>query len=120
MKELEDIQDQYNVSLETSRGWNKLIFQLLTDITKTLTAFSVPLENLYIQQIKSKFGELRFYYHLDCDLPLVLYMIDKLVNEAEINSATICEKCGNPGNKKEIKNWLITLCNQCLFVHNCP
>lgn len=65
-----------------------------------------------LQQVKEKFGGLRFYYHLDND-PHDNFC--KLVDSTEDNSFIICEDCGIRGKLRNLKGrmWLKTLCDYC-------
>lgn len=56
-------------------------------------------------QIKEKFGTLRFYYHGGDD------KVDGMVQMAESMSAVTCEKCGKPGTT-EGPGWITTLCEE--------
>lgn len=55
-------------------------------------------------QIKEKFGTLRFYYHGGDDI------IDGMVRMAEAMSAVTCEDCGVPGKIRR-GAWIRTLCD---------
>jgi hypothetical protein len=56
-----------------------------------------------IQQIKEKFGELRFYSSID----------DEIANlDIERRSSKVCEECGKPGRPRP-GGWTKTLCNEC-------
>ena len=55
-------------------------------------------------QVKEKFGTLRFYYHGGDDI------IDGMVRMAESISGFTCEKCGAPG-KMRGRGWLYTACD---------
>jgi len=65
----------------------------------------VPAEvvQVTVDQIKEKFGTLRFYYTGGDDY------IDGLVSMAEAMSSVTCESCGNPG-KSTGGGWIRTLC----------
>lgn len=69
---------------------------------------SVEKETLQVivQQVKQKFGTLRFYYNGGDDY------ISGLVSMAEIYSAKVCEQCSSPAilNKS---GWIRALCNKC-------
>ena len=58
-------------------------------------------------QVKEKYGTLRFYMTTSTD------EMDKLIDEAEAASATICEDCGAPGETRG-GGWIRTLCDVCL------
>ena len=57
------------------------------------------------EQVKEKFGTLRFYYRGGDDY------IRGLVSMAESMSAVTCEKCGKPGKQTE-GGWITTLCEE--------
>lgn len=59
-----------------------------------------------VDQVKEKFGTLRFYYHGGDK------EISGMVRMAESMSAHICEQCGSPGTTGG-KTWINTLCNSC-------
>ena len=98
--------------LEYHAGWNPLIERLLTKIEIHLqqnpqlrdseTAFQ-------IDQIKEKFGTLRFYVMGGDD------EIFKWILEAESESEITCELCGKPGSLHCRKGafWVQTICLEC-------
>ena len=59
-----------------------------------------------LDQVKEKFGTLRFYYSGGDDY------IDGLVSMAESMSGVTCEECGNPGECKGA-GWVRTVCEPC-------
>jgi hypothetical protein len=79
-------------------GWFRLVWRLCEDL-EPLVAEAVkesgkPFEVL---QVKEKFGTLRFYvsHHTD--------EIDERINSAEVESAHICEICGQSGSLVDLK-----------------
>ena len=58
-----------------------------------------------VEQIKEKFGGLRFYYQGGDDT------IDGMVRMAESWAAHSCEECGKPG-KSRSGGWIRTLCDE--------
>ena len=64
---------------------------------------SIP--QVTLDQVKEKFGTLRFYYSGGDDY------ISGLASMAESMSAVTCEECGNPG-KTVGGGWLTTLCKE--------
>lgn len=58
-----------------------------------------------IEQIKEKFGGLRFYYQGGDD------HIDGMVTMAEIWAGRTCEKCGEKGKRRD-GGWIRTLCDK--------
>jgi hypothetical protein len=57
-----------------------------------------------VNQIKEKFGGLRFYYSGGDDV------IDGMVRMAESWADASCEECGSPGKSRE-GGWIRTLCD---------
>ena len=88
---------------EVGDGWFTLLEQLLKQI-KSMN----PPEGFQIQQVKEKFGGLRFYHN-----GAYKSDIDAVVNFAEGLSYKICEECGNPGSTKGGKGWIRCLCLSC-------
>lgn len=104
-------------------GWKNIIL----DLDRQL-AYLDP--NYEFQQVKEKFGTLRFYYGTIVEDKTVQEIMDTLVRHAEMMSAKVCEVCGNSswiqrahwGNKfddtavlKETVRggWLKTICDSC-------
>lgn len=82
-------------------GWHPLIKELedkLNDIDP----------DFQLQQVKEKFGTLRYY--AQCDKGGVNF--HKLISEAEEKSGTICEMCGEPAETHSYSGWLKTLCDE--------
>ena len=98
LNELELFKDK--VAFEFHDGWTDLIYELGKDITELceLTNCELPM----IQQIKEKFGTLRFYYNtLNSQYPkIVEKSISALVRQAESKSANVCEICGKYGETR--------------------
>ena len=62
-----------------------------------------PVAQVTVDQVKEKFGTLRFYYTGGDDY------VRGLVSMAESMSSVTCEACGNPGTTNH-KGWFTTLC----------
>ena len=62
-------------------------------------------QQVVVQQIKEKFGGLRFYYQGGDD------HIQGMVRMAEIWAGTVCEECGESG-KSRSGGWIKTLCDK--------
>lgn len=60
---------------------------------------------LAVQQVKEKFGTLRYYCNGSDN-------VDRLINLAEILSAMTCENCGKYGKIRQ-GGWIRTLCDDC-------
>jgi hypothetical protein len=61
-------------------------------------------EQVVVEQIKEKFGGLRFYYHGGDDY------VRGLTQMAEAWASHSCEECGAPG-KRRSGGWIRTLCD---------
>jgi hypothetical protein len=62
-------------------------------------------EQVVVEQIKEKFGGLRFYYTGGDD------QISGMVRMAEAWADRHCEECGKPGRQRE-GGWIRTLCDE--------
>lgn len=82
--------------VECEDGWRGIIEPLMQECQE---------KGVVITQIKEKYGTLRFYV-AECDAA----MWNK-IQKAEEASASICEKCGQPGRLRG-KGWLKTLCGE--------
>jgi len=94
---------------ECGDGW----FELLLDLVRKLEPLALAPEGHdvmegrpIVQQVKEKFGSLRFYISHGTD---EMYA---LIHEAEHKSAETCETCGQPGEIKG-KGWLRCTCLGC-------
>lgn len=100
-------------------GWYYLLDCLCSNIQGTINNHNDSLEKGYIkgdkipqvvaQQIKEKFGGLRFYYKGGNE------KIGGMIDFAESLSYNICEKCGGMKNVGHTtKGWIQTLCKECV------
>ena len=90
--------------MECGDGWYNLIDKLcsdLLDLNPTVVA----------DQVKEKFGGLRFYAHFTADeIKRKNEEVWGLIDKAEAKSYIICEVCGAEGQLSTTGNWLKTLC----------
>ena len=89
-------------------GWFQIINQLCQNIQhhldwKNKEGEVVP--QVVVQQVKEKFGTLRFYYQGGDEY------IAGLVSMAESISGVTCETCGNPGTSTG-GGWVKTACKE--------
>ena len=94
---------------ECGDGWYNILNTLMGNIQshidwKNKKEEVVP--QVTLDQVKEKFGTLRFYYRGGDDY------ISGLVSMAESMSAITCESCGNPG-KQTRGGWIKTTCTPC-------
>ena len=117
--------------LECSGGWYQLIRGLCAEITAAYEAAG-ELVDIVVDQVKEKFGTLRFYYHHKGQ-PIAIHALDSLtggglrirpggsdlrqkvaeiVAEYEEKSAHVCEVCGAAGCLRTDLRWIRTLCEE--------
>jgi hypothetical protein len=100
---------------ECHDGWFELIDALCAKIQSHIDWRSKniqdieQLEDLQVvaQQIKEKFGGLRFYVLGGDDTT------DAFISFAESMSMKICETCGQPGKQQGDIGWIHTACDPC-------
>ena len=88
---------------ECADGWENLLRNLFEELSK----LEIP-KDFRIEQIKSKFGGLRFYVSFASD------EIYKVIDKYETLSYTTCEFCGADNATQTGKDWITTLCPNCL------
>jgi len=71
--------------------------------------------NLYVWQIKEKYGSLRVYF---CDQdtppdPKLDKATDAALDKAVRESIRTCEVCGKPGNPRQAQRWISVRCKPC-------
>ena len=86
---------------ECGDGW----FDLLDYLCGALLTYTYGDEEIYVDQVKEKFGRLRFYLSKEDDV------MHGMISMAEHMSGQICEVCGNRG-KTRSGSWLVTLCDK--------
>lgn len=112
--------------IETGNGWYEIINQLCALIQNHIDwkqknhewavqwnqehpmdprPVPEPVAQVVAEQVKEKFGGLRFYYRGGDDV------VDGMVRMAEAMSERICEECGSPGTQNS-QGWIRTLCTQ--------
>jgi len=91
---------------ECGDGWFPLINQLMSNIQHHLdwkNKDSEVVPQVVLDQVKEKFGTLRFYYQGGDDT------ISGMVRMAESMSGVTCEECGKPGTQTS-GGWIKTVC----------
>ncbi|NBX49342.1 hypothetical protein EBT25_05220 [bacterium] len=92
---------------DVGKGWWLLIETLCERIashTRQTNRNTKVIDEVIVDQIKEKFGGLRFYYHGGDQY------IAGLVEMAESMSYFTCEQCGGRG-KRRSTGWIRTLCD---------
>ncbi len=92
--------------IETGPGWKQLLHDLITE----LAAVDIN-KCIIVDQIKEKYGALRYYYHLEgkCSYDKE---IDKIIAKYEKMSETTCEECGKKGKIISKSGWLSCRCKE--------
>ena len=90
------------------KGWWPILESLCANIQshidwKAKQGQFVP--QVVVEQIKEKFGGLRFYYNGGDNT------VDGMVRMAESWAGKSCETCGSPGKQRQ-GGWIRTLCDQ--------
>ena len=94
----QDMKDMINLEYKEKRR-QELIAQPLREIPE-------PIAQVTLDQVKEKFGTLRFYYTGGDEY------ISGLVSMAESMTGVTCEECGNPGESRG-GGWIHTYCEPC-------
>ena len=104
------IPDGWGRWISCGAGWYPLLIELHADL--------VTLDHDYVvEQVKEKFGALRFYASTNCADAGVRTRFDSLIADAESRSTQICEYCSAPAALR-IRDgggysWVKTLCPDC-------
>ena len=88
---------------EVHDGWLPIVKKLVEELKETDP-------EVEIEQIKTKFGELRCYTSYNNN------KIDEIINKYEDICANTCEYCGSNDNVTTFANknrWIVTLCSKC-------
>lgn len=93
---------------ECGDGW----YQLIYDFPTQFMALERLNADLHINQVKEKFGGLWFYPR--SGLSNASYAC---IKAAAARSFTICEECGTPGEFRNDRAWIRTLCPTHAAVH---
>ena len=86
-------------------GWEPLIRRLSEKLERLILA-EPDRVHCYADQVKEKFGGLRFYMSCSTD------EMEAAIDEAEAEAWRTCEECGAPG-KTRGTGWIRTLCDGC-------
>ena len=88
-------------------GW----YDLIKSLSETLSRLKIDIR---VEQVKEKFGGLRFYYTVqDYNDENHLGMSHGASRMAEEMSFSVCERCGDNAKHRNSKKWLKTLCDEC-------
>lgn len=97
----------YNYSA-CSDGWFNIIESLLECVDDIIKTFAI--ENFKVVQIKSKFGQLRFYFVANKHNNLML--INGAIKYAEMIASKTCEFCGSAGTMSDNSGAYVVVCKR--------
>jgi hypothetical protein len=107
--------------ISIGNGWIPLLKSLFRYLQHQHDVNGYP--QIIAEQIKEKFGTLRFYYTaIDNTVghPYPKYKEERLVDTlhgaisfAEVMSESICEECGKPGVLRNDNYWVTVRCDAC-------
>jgi hypothetical protein len=90
---------------ECGDGWYRIIYDLSVQLHRIVEKLPTKKQpDFRAVQVKSKFGQLRWYSHSQT------YAMTKLINEAEGLSVRTCEVCGEKGSQHNRCGWVETTC----------
>ena len=96
--------------IAVGKGWFGILTQLCQNIQSHIDWQNTRVPNscpqVTIEQVKEKFGSLRFYYQGGDEY------IMGLVSMAESMTGITCEECGNPGETRH-DGWVHVSCDAC-------
>lgn len=99
---------------ECDNGWIGLIDELSKKLEEINNKYPNFEDRIYAVQVKQKFGGLRFYCYSTDNICKEDYELkDRLIEQAEKASYTICEMCSKPAKSVNSRGWISTLCDQC-------
>ena len=92
--------------VECGKGWDELIQPIFAWIEK----YNKEHEDnpIIIEQVKEKFGGLRFYVSYEPD------ELSRMIRKAEGDSYGICETCGSKIDVGHTYGWIQTICRKCI------
>jgi hypothetical protein len=91
--------------IECGDGWKDLIAPIFEWIKNYNNEHPNKIE---IQQVKEKFGGLRFYVSCYPD------ELQRMITKAEGDSYGICEVCGSKEDVGHTQGWIRTICRKCI------
>ena len=90
--------DNKQICRQQGDGWENLLAPILEEADRV---------DAEITQVKEKYGRMRVYFtpgSWDTD------KLEEMIDQAEKDSATVCELCGKPGVMFVKGQWLKTIC----------
>jgi hypothetical protein len=98
--------------IECESGWYDLLHDMCQEVMDMIAATpDLFLYEFRAEQVKEKFGTLRFYSNSTT-------ILQNIVDRYERLSGSTCEMCGKPGILHHSGSWLKTLCFKCAKANN--
>lgn len=104
---------------ELPKGWGDIIHDCLVKVQTILERYNLE-DRFVIEQVKEKWGSLRFYYYIkaDDDFPLPLDHpavkdIDEIIARAEDATTKVCCDCGTTADVHCYGGWVHFACTSC-------
>lgn len=110
------IDDLYSAfGCECRDGLYELIYNLYDEINDLYAKYKIE-PNITVNQVKEKFGTLRFYYNIPSDTDINLVNeIDEVVDRYSRKSEVTCEVCGQQEKlRQDTVSWEV-LYDSCLM-----
>ena len=95
---------------EVGKGWDKICSEAFRKIANAYIENGEDLTAFSLFQIKEKFGGLRIYF--EAHPQSVSKFAAQVISDAERESYTVCEICGEKGELREDLSWISTLCDE--------
>lgn len=99
------VHDSRNELRNCPTGWQGLVNKLVEDLNNYEA-------DIYILQVKEKFGGLRFYVSVENVSDEDYGEIISLIGQAERDSFMTCEVCSNQAELDNTYRWSLTLCDE--------
>lgn len=103
---LDRIPSEWGKEILFGSGWNALVLELDRKLSELDPSYVV-------HQAKEKFGGLRYYAELSQN-PLdenTTEEFRRLIQQAEYESYSICETCGDSGSRRNSRGYIHTACD---------
>lgn len=102
-----------DAKFEIGPGWYDILDKIYDYLDKLYNEEGIK---IIVDQVKEKFGGLRFYYSYDLNTDYTNFdydIVDMVIMAYEKLSYEICEDCGNVGSPRSVFGWYKTLCDNC-------
>lgn len=112
-KDLSNMSPYEAFGIECGDGWKGLYQPIINYIDQYNNSHEDS--HIYIDQIKEKFGGLRFYWSAENISKEVEDKLHEMVSVAEEESYKVCETCGSREDVGiTVGGWYRTICRKCL------